>query len=291
MHIVTDSGTDVGLSPEELAALNIEIVPLTVQLAGQTYQEGLDIDPESFYKLLGDTDELPTTSQPSVGTFKALYERLAESNPEILSVHISSGLSGTINSATTAAEMVPQARITVIDTKTLSAGAGWQVLAAALAARAGWPLDRITATLEEISAATESIYTLNDLTYLIHGGRISHIKGLLASVLNIKPIIGVEKEGGTYYQIGQSRSFKKAVGSLVDQIEEHHPAGSRLRVQVLHADNPSGADDLHEQIEDRFDCHWLQRGRISLVLGAHTGPSMVGVAFAPESAFQAVPAA
>jgi DegV family protein with EDD domain len=150
-------------------------------------------------------------------------------------------------------------------------------------------LERITSYIARIGAATESIYTLNDLTYLIHGGRISHIKGLLASVLNIKPLIGVEKQTGTYFQIGQSRSFKKAIRSLVDQITEHHPEGSSLRVQVLHADNPSAAESLREQIAARFDCTWMPPGRISLVLGAHTGPSMVGAAFAPESIFEAQP--
>lgn len=289
MHIVTDSGTDLGLSPDELAAMKIEIIPLVVQLDGQTYQEGIDIDPASFYELLEGTDELPTTSQPAIGTFKATFERLRKSDPQILSIHISSGLSGTYNSALAAAELVPDAQITVIDTKTLSAGAGWQVLAAARAAQAGWSVQQITSLLDSISTAVDSLYTLNDLTYLIHGGRISHIKGLLASVLNIKPIIGVEKQGGTYYQLGQSRSFKKAVRSLVDYIEQHHPKNSHLRVQVLHANNPTGAESLREQIDARFKCHWLPAGHISLVLGAHTGPSMVGAAFAPESTFEALP--
>jgi DegV family protein with EDD domain len=289
VNIVTDSGTDIGISPEEAAALNIEVIPLSAQLGEQTFQEGLDLDPQAFYALLAESDQLPTTSQPSVGTFKQTYERLAAKNAEILSIHISSGLSGTYNAAVAAAEMLPEARITVIDTKTLSAGAGWQVLAAAQAALAGWSSEQIKKLTTAIGNATESIYTLNDLTYLIHGGRISHIKGLLASVLNIKPLIGVEKQAGTYYQVGQSRSFKKAIGSLVDQIEAHHPAGSRLRTQVLHAENPAGAELLRTQIDERYDCNWLPSGRISLVLGAHTGPSMVGVAYAPEAAFEAIP--
>jgi DegV family protein with EDD domain len=289
VHIVTDSGTDLGISPEEAAALNIEVIPLTVQLGEQTFQEGLDLDPQAFYAMLAETDQLPTTSQPSVGVFKQTYERLGANESEILSIHISSGLSGTYNAARAAAEMLPGTNITVIDTKTLSAGAGWQVLAAARAALAGWSSEQIQKLISAIGDATESIYTLNDLTYLIHGGRISHIKGLLASVLNIKPLIGVEKEGGTYYQIGQSRSFKKAVRSLVDQIARWHPQGANLRTQVLHADNPAGADSLVTQVNERFHCNWLPTGRISLVLGAHTGPSMVGVAFAPEVVFEAVP--
>jgi DegV family protein with EDD domain len=143
--------------------------------------------------------------------------------------------------------------------------------------------------LSRIRAASESIYTLKDLTYLIHGGRISHMKGLIASVLNIKPIIGVEKENGTYVQLGQARRFQRAVQGLVDLMERQHPAGSALRVQVLHARNPKGGKMLRDLIDETFDCEWLPLGPMSLVLGAHTGPSMVGVAYADRSVFDDVP--
>jgi fatty acid-binding protein DegV len=115
------------------------------------------------------------------------------------------------------------------------------------------------------------------------------MKGLIASVLNIKPLIGVEKVGGTYVQLGQARTFKRAVKGLVDLIAEQHPPGSALRVQVLHSYNPEGAAMLREQVDQRFDCTWLPVGPMSLVLGAHTGPSMVGIAYAPLEAFAAIP--
>ncbi len=289
MQIVTDSGTDVGMSSEQIDELNIHVVPLVVTLGAKSYREGVDIQPSDFYPLLAAADDLPTTSQPSVGDFAEIYRRLATVDRDILSIHMSSGLSGTFNAAKAGAELVPEANVTVVDTKTLSAAAGWQVVAAARAVRAGWSNEKILPMLARISAASDSAYTLKELKYLIHGGRISHMKGLIASALNIKPLIGVEKVGGTYVQLGQVRTFKRAVKGLVDLIAKQHIPGSRLRVQVLHSDNPEGAAMLREQVDQRFDCTWLPVGPMSLVLGAHTGPSMVGVAYAPLETFADIP--
>ena len=289
MQIVTDSGADVGLSPEELAELNIHIVPLVVTLDGVQYKEGVNIQHADFYPLLEATDSLPTTSQPSAGDFAEIYRQLATTDPDILSVHISSGLSGTYNSAVAGAALVPEANVTHVDTLTLSAAAGWQAKAAAKAAKAGWGLDRILPLLERISTATNSIYTLNELKYLIHGGRISHMKGLIASLLSIKPMIGVEHERGTYAQLGQARKFERALEGLVDLMARAHAPGSALRTQVLHSNNPEGAQRLRDQVDARFNCTWLPMGPMSLVLGAHTGGSMVGVAYGPESVFADIP--
>ena len=289
MQIVTDSGTDIYLTAEERRALNIQVVPLVVTLDGKSYREEIDITAEAFYLLLEASNNLPTTSQPSAGDFAAVYRTLAQTDPDILSIHLTAGLSGTFNSAKAGAEMVPEARVTHVNTKTLSAAAGWQVKAAARAVRAGWSLDRILPMLQKISDASESIYTLEELKYLIHGGRISHMKGLIASLLNIKPIIGVEKKGGTYVQKGQARTFKGAVKGLVDIMLRAHPEGTHLQVQVLHAWNPEGGAMLKEQIERHYVCDWLSMGPMSLVLGAHTGRSMVGVAYAALSALAGIP--
>ena len=189
MHIVTDSGTDINLSSQEAADLKVHTVPLNVTLDGKTYREGIDITPEDFYKLLEKSDNLPITSQPSAGQFADLYRKLADDDPNILSVHMTSGLSGTYNSALAGADLVPEANVTHYDTKTLSAVAGWQVEAAARASKAGWAVDRILQLVKRIGDACESIYTLDELKYLIHGGRISHMKGLIASLINIKPMI------------------------------------------------------------------------------------------------------
>ena len=115
------------------------------------------------------------------------------------------------------------------------------------------------------------------------------MKGLVASLLNIKPIIGVEKQNGTYEQLGQARTFSRALDGLVDYMKKLHPLGKELRVQVLHALNPEGAEELREKIDQAFQVRWLPTGSMSLVLGAHTGPSMVGVAFAPQDIFDDLP--
>ena len=289
IRIVTDSGADLNLSPEQRAALGIKVVPLVVTLDGASYREDMDITPDAFYSLLENTHALPTTSQPALGDFVTVYRQAAAADEQVLSIHISSGLSGTYNAAVLAAQQVPEARVTHVDAKTLSASVGWQVEAAARAAQAGWPMTGILELVQRISDATESVYTLKELKYLIHGGRISHMKGLLASMLNIKPLIGVEKEGGTYVQLGQVRTFKRAVQGLVDLMTEQHAPGSKLRVQVLHSWNPEGAAMLRELISQQFDCAWSPVGPMSLVLGAHTGPSMIGVAYAPLAVFADVP--
>lgn len=280
MNIVTDSGTDTGLNALELADFNIHVIPLKVTLDGKTYHDGEDIDAESFYNSLDTSGTMPITSQPSAGDFAELYRKLAAKDPDILSVHMTAGLSGTFHAALAGAEMVPEAKVIHIDTKTLSAAAGWQVIAAAKAFKDGLKIDKIIEILTQIRDASESMYTLQELKYLISGGRISHMKGLLASLLDIKPLIGVEKLNGTYIQLGQARTFKKALQGLVDRVKTHHPLGSPIHAQVLHAFNPDGGSMLRDMIDKAFDCTWLPLRPMSLVLGAHTGRSMVGVAFA-----------
>jgi DegV family protein with EDD domain len=288
LQIVTDSGTDVSMSPEQMKELHINVVPLNITLDGKTYRDGVDIKPEEFYPLLEKSKGLPKTSQPSPGDFVNLYRKLAKEDPEILSIHMSSGLSGTINAARVAAGMVPEANITHVDTKTLSVASGWQVEAAARAIKKGWSKEKILDLLKRIGDATEIVYTLKELKYLIHGGRISHIKGLIASVLNIKPFIGVEKERGTYIQLGQAITFERAITGVADLISKKYQPGSALRVQVMHTFNPEGAALLRDIIDKVFKCTWLPTGSISVALGAHPGPSMVGVVYAPAGLFDEI---
>jgi DegV family protein with EDD domain len=289
MQIVTDTGMDMYLPAEQMPEMEIHIVRQTITLDGKSYRSGLDIQPDELQKLLMATPSFPTTSQPAPGDFAELYRRLAKSDPDILSIQMSSGLSGTYNAACVGAQMVPEAHVTVIDTKTLCAVLGWQVAAAARALKAGWSLDRITALIERIGAASESMYTLDDLKYLIHGGRISHMKGLIASMLRIRPLIGVEKAGGTYTQLGMARTFDQALKGLVNLVAGYHAPGSALRVQVLHSYNPNAAAALHEMLDKLFQCTWMPRMYMSAALAAHTGPSMVGVAFAPIEVFKDIP--
>lgn len=287
MQIVSDRAMD--LAGEQLAGLNIHLVPLTFTLDGKTFRSGIDVEPDEFYQMLAATESYPTTSQPSAGEFAELYGQLAATDPDILSIHISSGLSGTLNSAKAGAALVPEARVTFVDTKTLSGAQGWQVQAAARAANAGWSKEKIVPMLGQISAAADILYTLSTLKYLIHGGRISHLKGLLGSVLNLKPLIGVEKERGTYVNLGQARTLDKAILKIADHVAAQLPRGTALQTQVMHGHNPEGAARLRERMDQYFKCTWLPTSSIAPVLGAHTGPGLVGLVYAPTSAMPKVP--
>ena len=289
MKIVTDSGSDVNLSPEELAELNMTVVPLNVTLDGKTFREGIDIEPGDFYDLLDASDNMPTTSQPSAGDFADTYRKLSADGSEILSIHMTSGLSGTYNSALAGAELVPEAKVTHFDTKTLSAAAGWQAKAAAKAIKSGWAVEKALELAKKVGDASESMYTLSELKYLIHGGRISHMKGLIASMLNIKPLIGVEKVNGTYIQLGQSRTFKRALQGLVDKAKTFYPEGFELHTQVLYSFNPEGGQMLRDIVDKTFKCTWMPMGPMSLVLGAHTGRTMVGLGFCPSEVMNEIP--
>ncbi len=283
MQIVSDRGAD--LSPEQMEGLNIHFAPLRLTLDGQTYESGVNISPAEFSKLLLQTDSFPITSQPSAGDFVQLYRKLAETDPEILSVHISSGLSGTLNSAKQAAAMVPEAHVKFVDTKTLSAPEGWQVEVAARAALMGMPVEQIQEMLNKIRQNSEGLFTLNGLKYLIHGGRISHMKGLIASLLNIKPIIGVEQDRGTYISHGQEVTLKRALNKMVDVVAGIFPGVGQLRVQLLHGDNPGAVEYLRERMQMHFDIRWDPVVSVAPVLVAHTGPSLVGLAVGPASVF------
>jgi len=289
MQIVTDTGMDMHLTPELMPNVPIHVVPHVITLDGKSYRSGEEIQADELQKMLIATPSFPTTSQPSAGDFAEVYRKLAVKDPDILSIQMSSGLSGTYNAAVGGAEMVAEANVTVVDTKTLCAAQGWIVAAAGRAIMAGWSLDKILALMQKIGDATEEVYTLDELKYLIHGGRISHMKGLLASLLKIRPLIGVEKVGGTYSQLGMARTFEKALQGLVDNMLKYHKAGSELRVQVLHSYNQAGVEALKKMIEPVFKCTWMPINYMSPVLAAHTGPSMVGVAFGALDAYKDIP--
>ena len=208
---------------------------------------------------------------------------------DILSVHISSGLSGTLNAARLGAGQVPEAHVTFVDTLTLSAAQGWQVEAAGRMNQAGWPLERILSALDRIRAATETYYTLETLKYLEHGGRISHIQALLGQILDLKPIIGVEKARGTYVVHARERSMKRALQKIVDILADQFGTAQPMRMQVLHGHNAAGAAHMVSLLAQRFVAHILPVAPIAPVLGAHTGPGLVGVCAAPLTVFADIP--
>lgn len=284
MIIATDRGAD--LSPDQLKGHDIHFASLRIELDNKTYESGVDLDGDAFYKILGATDSYPTTSQPSAGEFAEMYRKLAETGEEILSIHISSGLSGTYNAAVAGAQMAPEAKVTIWDSKTLSCPLGWQVETAVKMAEAGASIEDILKKLDTLRQNVEGIYTLDTLRYLIHGGRISHISGLLAQMLNIKPVIGVGKSDGKYVQLGKHVSIKRSIQGIVDVVAEKYPGNKHLRVQLLHGNNPDGIALLREKMNEKFDCVWLPTVPVAPVLGAHTGPGLVGLSVGPAALFE-----
>ena len=287
MQIVTDHGVD--LAPEQVEGLDLYYVPLNIILDGKTYHGGADLPSKKFYEMLAETESLPSTSQPSPAEFAEVYRELAKKDPDILSIHISSALSGTFNSAQLAATMVPEANITLVDSKTVSCPLSWQVLAAAKAVKAGWPLELVLSLVNTVSQKTDAIFTLGRLKYLVHGGRIGHMKGLLAALLNIKPILGVDRVTGLLDERGKQQTVKRSIRAIVDKIAQVHPEGSALRVQIMHGDVPDSVVLLQDLMNVRFECHWEPVVQIAPVLGAHTGPTIVGISYGPLEAYKDIP--
>jgi len=278
MKIVTDCAAD--LSAEERDALGIIEAPLFIQFPEGEINSA-DITPDSFYdRLEAMRPETPTTAQPSSSMFADLYHKLSETGNQILSIHISSGLSGTLNSARVGAESLKDAAVHVLDTLTLSGGERFQVLAAAWAARAGWGVDKIKERLDSIREKSEVIYTLETLEYLARGGRIGRVQALMGAALKIKPIIRVDRADGKYSTVGKSRTIPQALVSITEHLHEMY-GNTPLWVTVLHGRFHEAAESLSTMLSDRMNTAKLEVMRISPVLGVHTGPGIVGAAVVP----------
>lgn len=278
MKIVTDSAAD--MPKEEAKSLGITVAPLLIQFPeGEVSSE--DLTPDDFYSRLVAMDpHIPTTSQPSSGMFASLYRGLASSNEEILSIHISSGLSGTSESARLGAQQTPEARVTIADTMTLSGAERFQVLAAAWGAKAGWPKEKILERMKAIQQATELIYTLETLTYLARGGRIGRVQALAGALLKIKPIINVDKSDGKYNNMGRGRTISKALDTIVDYLEGVY-GKTPVLISVLHGQFAEPAEQMTELVKRRLEVAKCETLRVSPVLGVHTGPGVVGAAVVP----------
>ena len=278
MKIVTDCAAD--MPNEELEKLGIVQAPLFIQFP-EGEVNSADISADDFYnRLEAMRPKIPTTAQPSSGIFAELYRKLAQTEKNILSVHISSGLSGTINSAQDGGSQVKdEANVHFWDTLTLSGGERFQVMAAALASKAGWAMDKINERLSAIREKTELIYTLDTLEYLARGGRIGRVKALAGALLNLKPIIRVDTDG-KYSTVKTERTINKSIASLVEHVHEKY-GNTPVWVTVLHGRFAEKADVLAKEFQSKLNIAKLEVMRISPVLGVHTGPGIVGAAVVP----------
>jgi DegV family protein with EDD domain len=216
---------------------------------------------------------------PGAGEFSKFFQGVA-GDEELLSLHISGGLSGTVESARLGAQE-SGGSVTVVDTMTLSGGQRFQVLSAARAALKGMGPKAILEKLERIRAATEVIYTLETLEYLERGGRIGRVQALAGSLLKIKPVIKVAKEDGKYSTVGSGRTLKKALDMIVNYLEDVYDRATPLWVSVMHGQFAEQAEALGALLREKLEIGKLEILRISPVLGVHTGPGIVGVAAVP----------
>jgi DegV family protein with EDD domain len=278
MKIVTDCAAD--MPTQELEELGVVQAPLFIQFP-EGEVNSADISADDFYnRLEAMRPIIPTTSQPSSGLFAELYRRVAQMEKNILSIHISSGLSGTINSARDGGEQVRgEAEVKFWDTLTLSGGERFQVMAAALAARANWALHSIQERLENIREKTEVIYTLDTLEYLARGGRIGRVKAIAGALLNLKPVIRVDSDG-KYSTVSTGRTLGKSISAIAEHLHSKY-AHTPVWVTVLHGRFAEKADVLTGELKARLSIRQFEIHRISPVLGVHTGPGIVGAAVVP----------
>jgi DegV family protein with EDD domain len=268
------------MSREELEQLDVIQAPLFIQFP-EGEVNATEISADDFYnRLEAMRPAIPTTAQPSSGIFAELYRRIAQMERNILSIHISSGLSGTINSARDGGEQVKsEADVRYWDTLTLSGGERFQVLAAALAGRANWALHSIQARLEKIREKTEVIYTLDTLEYLARGGRIGRVKAMAGALLNLKPVIRVDSDG-KYSTVSTARTLGKSISTIAEHLLNKY-AQTPVWVNVLHGRFAEKAEVLTNELKARLNIGQLEVSRISPVLGVHTGPGIVGAAVVP----------
>ena len=278
MKIVTDCAAD--LSAEELEQLGVIAAPLFIN-----FPEGeinaTEISADDFYnRLEAMRPAIPTTAQPSAGIFAELYRKIAEKDKEIFSMHISSGLSGTLNSAHDGGGQVEaEAKVSYWDTLTLSGGERFQVMAAALAIKAGWTMNAIEERLKKIRENTEVIYTLDTLEYLARGGRIGRVKAMAGALLNLKPVIRVDTDG-KYSTVGNGRTLTKSMNMLTDSVREKYGT-TPVWVTMLHGRFAEKADLLAAEFKQKLNVAKMEVVRISPVLGVHTGPGIVGAGIVP----------
>lgn len=278
MKIVTDCAAD--MPAQELEELGVTQAPLFIQFP-EGEVNATEISADEFYnRLEAMRPAIPTTAQPSSGIFADLYRKLAQEEKQIFSIHISSGLSGTINSARGGGEQVkPEAEVCYWDTLTLSGGQRFQVMAAALGAKANWAMHLIQERLEKIREKTEVIYTLDTLEYLARGGRIGRVKAIAGALLNLKPVIRVDADG-KYSTVTTARTLSKSMNAIVEYLFDKY-MHTPVWVTVLHGRFAEQAEVLADRLKVKLNVAKLEINRISPVLGVHTGPGVVGAAVIP----------
>ncbi len=273
--VVTDSTSDLPAAERE--RLGIRVVPLNVTIAGETLLDGVLTQAE-FFERMAAAPQLPTTSQPSVGAFVEAYAEALEHAEEVVSIHISSDLSGTFESASAAAERFP-GRVHVFDSRNLSMGLGFQVLAAARAAVAGASAADVLEHARRARDRVQMIVGLDKLDNLVKGGRVGRVAGLVGGMLSLKVTLTVKD--GAFEPIARTRGAKAALDHTVEWCAERMGSARRGAFCVMHAMAADRVEWLREALTSRFDVSELYVVETGSVIAAHTGTGW-GVAFLPE---------
>lgn len=270
IRIVTDSTTD--LPRELLEQHKVEVIPLSVYVDGETYEDNVNISPIEFIQKMKTAPELPKTSQPSVGVFVETYDRLGSNGDLILSIHMTSGMSGTYTTACAAAEM-SSSNVVVVDSQMISQALGFQVIEAAKMAEEKSSLESITQRSKEILTNTTLFVVVLTLDNLVKGGRIGKAKGWISTVLSIKPIAMLEQ--GVYTPFAKVRTTTQIVQRLMERFIEDIKGKEVAEIGISHADNLSLAERLREEI-GRIVSVPVRIQPATPVITTHTGPGAIG---------------
>ena len=276
--IITDS--TAAISSELAAALNITVVPLTVNWNGQTLRDGVDITTEEFYTRLPNEKNLPTTSQPSTGDFAKAYDDLLSKGYDIFALLISSGISGTYDSACHALTHFPGKKIQVMDTRQASMPATMATLRVAKAAQKGATLLECENIAHDVCSRVKTYFALDTLEFLHRGGRIGGAARLLGTALDLKPILTIDE--GILKPISKVRTFKRATQTIYDIARKDLGKNGKIDFLGLATTNEAASKQLEEESYERFHINDLFAGFISPVIGVHVGPGAFGFVYLPE---------
>jgi len=274
--IVTDSTSD--LDPEMIQEFGIEVLPLHIVYQDREYLDRVNISPNEVYDNMD--IEVPTTSLPSPAEISNLFGRLRDAQvTHVLTIHISSGLSGTYETVSQVAQEYKEMVIEVLDSKSLSMGLGFPVLEAARQLRHSTDFQSVINVAKNVSQQTRLYFVLSTLDYLKRGGRIGYVSGTLGELLNIKPIITVNAEG-KYITFAKVRGRDQSLKKLFDILTESTQAG-RYNVAIVHGGAEQEARKLWQKARELPNINELLFNQISPVMGVHTGPGLVGIIISP----------